>query len=183
MPVKGNGNARNKTPHASEVRRLILVRAIPLLALLLYSNCSYAEQSPSGVVAEYCRHDTEGYRLSSESYEKIAALMSNDEDLVEPGWDCFKAIRKYEIVRESITNEQALVTVNYSLLSEYCVGGSIKKEDSIDTFQFRLRNENGHWKILNYPPFPRLRANKAVEYVKKIDGSELSATFQDSVSE
>ncbi len=100
------------------------------------------------VVERFCRLDFEGARLSTDAYQPILSLISYP---AEPGWDRAIGITWYKIKSVSVEDNEAEVTVNYSIpgientldLKEY------------ETENIKLKKINGCWKISEYIQLPR----------------------------
>ena len=134
------------------MKYLKAIFAVPISILIIFAaSQSYASETPSGVVAEFCKLDFEGHRLSSAAYEPIKPLIMY---LAEPGWDIVLGVHSYELSSETIEGNIAKVIVHYEIDRSWPVDiGDISK---YKTETFMLAQENGFWKISKYIQFPRV---------------------------
>ena len=105
-----------------------------IVSLVFLATICVAQNNPSDTVRQYCQKDFEGVRLSSETWDQVASLVTWE---VEQGWDVVTGISGYKIISEEISKNKATVRVEF--INE---AGTMREHISIN-----LREEDGSWKI------------------------------------
>ncbi|HTY07604.1 MAG TPA: hypothetical protein VMF29_00435 [Candidatus Edwardsbacteria bacterium] len=108
----------------------------------------FKQMTPHEIVALYCLRDAGGERLGFGNHSMPIDWKEWGD---EPGWDKFDIVKGYEIKDKAITENVAQVDVNYNYAGWYDAGNNYKfcDIDSIQTIHYKLRKEQGGWRLVS----------------------------------
>jgi hypothetical protein len=153
---------------------------IILLILLVFSNISLANHdetsilSPADIVRRFCKLDSEGQRLSSETFASILPLVTWEEE----AGDVIFVILGYKIGIPIIVNSTATVSVEYQYLGSTDSIGFTDDQKRKRIINFKLVKQNGIWKIKEPVTAPHVYWETAIKYLKTISNYEPMRTKQ-----
>ncbi len=127
-------------------------------------------ESPQSVVAQFCRFDAEGARLSAWDMRRIAGRIGWP---LEPAWDRVLLVTGYAVGEaQPIAPGLVEVAVDYSVVGRIEVDG-FEAEQRNDRVVVRMRWLADAWRFVGAPPEPRLFASRVdVEGVRRLLGGE-----------
>lgn len=117
---------------------------IILIAFCLLPFSAYANDSHEKFVEMYCQHDFEGGRLSGKTWDKIAHLITWQE---EPDWDTITVVSSFAIIDSKQGENEANVIVEYSSSMNVQPGEQYEILTDPKGINFNLQKVNGIWKI------------------------------------
>ena len=109
---------------------------------------------PKEVVAEFCKLDFVGNRLSSATYKNISPLVMYPE---EPGWDTVLDIRNHNVADEVVEGDFVKVSVLYEIDRMWPKDTRGKSDFKFETFI--LKNDGSNLKIAEFIMFPRVSSD------------------------
>lgn len=136
------------------------------LLLGLVSVAPAWAESPQSVVAQFCRFDAEGARLSAWDMRRVAWRIGWP---LEPAWDRVLLITGYSVGdAQAIAPGLVEVAVDYSVVGRIEVDG-FEAEQRSDRVILRLRWFADAWRLVGAPPEPRLFASRVdVEGIRRL---------------
>lgn len=153
---------------------LRLIYVIGLVFCFTISEKGLAEQSrgyaesPEKVVEKFCQMDSEGYRLSHETWNKISPLVAWTEE----AGDVFSVISNFKVGKAIIGNSTAMVPVEYNTLGSTNTIDFTEDSKKIRKITFVIKKQNGIWKIQEPVTAPHVNWKVAIEYIMKIKKAE-----------
>lgn len=108
------------------------------------------------LVAQYCRLDYEGARLSAQDWPKVESLVTWRSN---PDYPLVNVISRFTIDNEPVPERgKYTVTVHYRLLGRFTVGEGYSREaaNSTEDVVFTVAQSNGDWRVTEVEPnYPR----------------------------
>jgi len=124
-----------------------------------------ASRKPANVVKEYCRLDSEGARLSSETWPRVAPLVGWEE---EPGWDTATLVSRYRIESTAVGPDHATVIVVFRILGRLEDDEPIAPASKYETLAFRLERAGADWKIVRPVRPPHVTVRSMIEHLRAL---------------
>jgi hypothetical protein len=111
------------------------------------SRMASTEVSPTSVIQEYCRLDSEGARLSSQNplSDKISAMVTWP---IEPGWDTIVVVGNFEVVGSHSGPRKSSVTVRYTVLGNMFGAKVTASQQHKELVTFTLTKSKDGWRIV-----------------------------------
>jgi hypothetical protein len=156
-----------------------------LLAFFLLASCFAAAQSMNlpgrhtrqparSIVSSYCRLDYVGSRLSKEGWDRIKPLTAWREN---PDWRGFTVVSQYDVISANEGIRSSSVDVGYTVLGRFERGIGYSAEPAKDSVAFRLKDNDGVWRIeeLDPPINPHVSKPAAIAWLKSALAGEKDA--------
>lgn len=104
------------------------------------------------LVAQYCRLDYEGARLSSQDWPKLQPVVAWRSN---PDFPIINVISRFTIDDQPVADHgKYLINVHYRLLGRFTLGEGFSKDaaSSIENIAFTVGQVNGDWRITDVEP-------------------------------
>jgi len=122
-----------------------------LLFPLIGANCTEKLLlGPGQVVAEYCRRELAGVRLSGSTWEHMAPLVIWKH---EPTTEPIVIVSAFRLKSVSQRGDKAVATVEFDVLGQLDTPEHLTLKRKSEVAQFQLLRRRGKWKIFD-PDFP-----------------------------
>lgn len=164
-----------------------------LLAFLLLASCFAAGQSVNlpgrhprqparSIVGSYCRLDYVGSRLSKEAWDRVKPLTTWRDN---PDWRGFTVVSQYDITSANEGIRSSNVDVDYTVLGRFERGIGYSAERAKDSVAFRLKDNDGSWRIeeIDPPINPHVSKPAAILWLKSALAGEKDAAEKIALEE
>lgn len=125
--------------------------------------------SPKEIVAEFCRLDGTGLRLSGDTRKDIEPLLAWGE---EYGYDEIVVIKDFKVNKAIVTNSAATVSVEYFLLGTTDSFKFLKASKRENVVNFKLVEQNGLWRIEGPVIAPHVHWESAINHLRLLQKNE-----------
>ncbi len=148
--------------------------SVQFICLFLFvSLCVAADRNstvtPEAIVHKFCELDAKGTRLSSETFNNIADLITWPEE----GGDEMIIINGFTVGKATYKDNKAIVPVHYNNLgSTDFFDFSPPKRSWANPYVYKLILKNGHWKIDEPVSAPHVDWKTAITYIKNLQKAE-----------
>lgn len=144
-----------------------------IFRFLFVSLCGAADQNstttPEAVVQKFCELDAKGTRLSSETFNNIADLITWPEE----GGDEMIIIDGFTVGKATYKDNKAIVPVHYNNIgSTDFLNFSPPQRSWADPYVYKLIFINGHWKIDEPISAPHVDQKTAITYIQNLQKAE-----------
>jgi len=161
--MNGQGLMRRNVITSAAELLTMLVAAAGLVLLPQASSAGGAKGKPADVVKEYCRLDSQGARLSSANWPRVAPLVSWEE---EPGWETATIISRYRIQSTTVRPDHAIVIVVFRIIGQLEDDKPFASKRKYETLAFRLERAGDSWKIVRPVAPPHVSARAMMEHLR-----------------
>jgi hypothetical protein len=134
----------------------------------------HRDEQARGIVSSYCRMDYEGFRLLKDSWPRMKALTTWNDN---PEWQGFTVVSQYELLDASEGSRAATVSVKYIVLGRFEAGLGYTAEPGSEEVSFRLKDVDSSWKIEDLGPTinPHVSKPRAIAWLKTALAAEKDA--------
>jgi hypothetical protein len=137
-----------------------------LIIFCIFSGGAFVPNTPKSIVDQYCKMDSLGYALSSDTFKKnMIHLVTEKSANIAPGWDVITIIKDYKIGKQITKKQKVFIPVRYHLLGVMDGNRHFEYKEESKVINYELILIKDEWKITKFSE-PKVAIDTIINYLK-----------------